>query len=87
MNGTSFRDRTPRLRDWGVAIHGMLRAARCRSCGHVAALPVAQLLRRFDGRTPIADLQARMVCSACGGRSVDVRTIRLCEPGCPRQRG
>jgi hypothetical protein len=80
-------DRTPRLRDWSRLSGNSVQVARCRACGHLAALPVALLLQRYDALTPIELVRERITCSSCRSREIDIRVMRLCDPGCPRQRG
>lgn len=83
----SPHDRIPRLRDWTRMPSGYVQTARCRGCGHLAALPVALLLRRFGELTPIERISHRITCSACQGRAIDIKMMRLCDPNCSRQRG
>lgn len=66
---------------------GYLQTARCGACGHLAALPVALLLKRFGALMPIDAVRERMTCSACKSHAIEIRMMRLCEPGCSRQRG
>ena len=87
MAAPSSHDPVPCLRDWTRIPRGYVQTARCRDCGHLAALPVALLLRRFGALAPIEQVSRRITCSACQGRRADIRMMRLCDPGCARQRG
>ena len=79
--------RLRRLRSLREVAPGWLWVALCRGCGHRGALPVAQFLARWGDLLPVEAALARMRCSACGGCEVKARLLRLCDPGCPRQRG
>ena len=83
----SPRDRILRLCDLTRAPNGYVQTVRCRTCGHLAALPVAALLKRFGELTPIDRIRDRIPCSVCQGHAIEIRMMRLCDPGCPRQRG
>lgn len=79
--------RQRRLRSLREVAPGRLWVALCRGCGHRGALPVAQLLARWGDLLPVDAALARMRCSAYGRYEVKARLLRLCDPGCPRQRG
>ncbi len=87
MPGTVLPDRVQRLKDWISMPSNHLMVAHCRDCGHRAALPVALLLRRFGTGAPVDRVMETLACSACQGRTIEVRSTRLCDPGCARQRG
>ena len=80
-------DRVSRLKDWASVPSGYVVVARCRDCGHRAALPVAILLRRFGESTPIDRVVGGITCSSCQSHAIEIRAARLCDPGCARQRG
>lgn len=79
--------RHQRLRDLSRTPDGYIQVARCQDCGHLAALPLAALLQRFGELTPVQQIRDRITCSACRSRATEIRMMRLCDPGCPRQRG
>ena len=85
--GSRNSDRIPRLGSLTRTGPGWLWLAVCRECGHRGALPVAQLIRRWGELLPIESAMQHLKCSECGRGSVEARNVRLCEPGCPRQRG
>lgn len=87
MTRPSAHDSVPRLQDWTRMPSGYVQTARCRDCGRLAALPVALLLRRFGALAPIEQVSRRIACSACQSRRAEIRMMRLCDPGCARQRG
>jgi len=53
----------------------------------MAGLPVRQLIRRYGDLYPVEDALISLRCDDCGSRGVTARLARLCDPGCPRQRG
>ena len=87
MPGVPLPDRVQRLQDWTRIPSGHVMVARCRGCGHRAALPVALLLRRFGAGTPVDRVVGTLACSACRGRTIEIRSMRLCDPSCAHQRG
>jgi hypothetical protein len=52
----------------------------CEVCCHNAEVDPAALARRLGYDYPIPDLKARMRCSRCGSRQVDVR-VKHASPG------
>ncbi len=80
-------DREPRLMSLEKVPPGYVWLAVCMACDHRATLPVATLLARFGPVYPVDKALSRLRCSACQVVKVDARLFRLCEPGCPRQRG
>ena len=80
-------DPVPRVGDWTRLPSGHVMTVRCRGCGHRAALPVALLLQRHGASAPADRVAASLRCGACRGRAVEIRSARLCDPGCARQRG
>lgn len=61
--------------------------ARCQACGHQATLPVAALLKRWGELHLVEFAMNSLRCSACDQQDVAQVLVRLCDPGCPRQRG
>ncbi len=86
MGGRS-PDRIPRLRSLKDTPPGWIRLGVCRGCGRRSALPVAMLLARYGELFPTERALFALRCLECGKRKVEAVTVRLCEPGCPRQRG
>lgn len=81
------RDRLPRLRNLAKPPAGHVVMLRYK-CGHLAPLAVASLLRRYGELFPVEQALFHVACSACGKMGqAEVRTMRLCEPGCGRHQG
>lgn len=69
-------------------VNGWIRLAVCGSCGHQAPVPVDRLVRRYGDLLPVDEALMRLRCARCGKLGeVTLRHVRLCEPGCPKQRG
>lgn len=80
-------NRQPRVGSLRNTPPGWIRLAQCQACGHQGTLPVDALLRRWGELQLVEFAMQSLRCSACGARDVRHTMIRLCEPGCPRQRG
>lgn len=65
---------------------GSLNMLRCRGCAHMAALPIALLLKRFGAQMPMRVVLPKLKCANCDGRDVEAVVMVLCEPGCRRHR-
>jgi hypothetical protein len=65
---------------------GWIRLASFNTCGHKAALPVKALLRKHGNLALVEFALVGLKCSECGARGACAMMLRLCEPGCPRQR-
>lgn len=77
-----------RLRSLRNAAPGWLWIACCGACGHMAGLPVRQLLDRFGELYPVDAALTKLRCTACDqGGQVTTRLARLCDPGCRHWRG
>ena len=85
--GRGNADREPRLHSLQSTPAGYIRMAKCRKCGHLAPLPVDRLLARFGELFPIETALVWLTCTKCGAQKPDATVLRLCDPGCPRQRG
>ena len=85
--GTSS-DRIQRLSHLRTTAPGFLRIAWCKSCSHMAPFPLGVLIRRLGETHPVEAALWRLRCEACGARGgAEARLLRLCDPGCPKQRG
>lgn len=78
--------RQPRLRSLRQTPPGWIRLARCQGCGHQATLPIEALIRRWGELHLVEFALHSLRCTACGARDVRHSMLRLCDPGCPRQR-
>jgi hypothetical protein len=61
--------------------------ASCNSCRRKAPLPIDALIRRFGDLALVEFSLVGLKCSECGHLGASALMLRLCEPGCPRQRG
>ena len=81
-------DRIMRLRSLRNAAPGWVWVACCSACGHMAGLPVRQLLDQFGELYPVDAAMMKLRCTACDqGGQVTARLGRLCNPGCRNWRG
>jgi hypothetical protein len=44
----------------------------CKTCGHQVELDPTEITARYGADTPVLNWRDRLVCSACGGRAVDM---------------
>jgi hypothetical protein len=44
----------------------------CKGCGHRAEPDPTEIAQRYGAETVVLDLRARLVCSQCGSRDVDM---------------
>jgi hypothetical protein len=56
----------------GVAKAGLRLIVWCRGCQHQVEPEPAQLAERYGVGASVLDWHARLVCSKCGGREVDM---------------
>jgi ribosomal protein S26 len=80
-------NRIRRVRHLRCDAPGWVSVVICRKCGHMAALPYDRILKRFGELFPAEQAMLWVRCTACGAQCPEDRQMRLCEPGCPRQRG
>jgi ribosomal protein S26 len=80
-------NRIRRVRHLKSTAPGWISVVICRKCSHMAALPYDRLLKRFGELFPADDALIWVRCSECGAQSPEARQMKLCEPGCSRQRG
>lgn len=85
--GARNSDRVQRLSHLRTPVLGFFWMARCEVCRHLGALPVEQLIRAYGESAPTEGALLRLKCAACGERKVSAALMRLCDPGCSRQRG
>jgi hypothetical protein len=52
----------------------------------MAPLPVDALIRKFGDLALIEFAMVGLTCRACGHRGAQALMLRLCDPGCPKQR-
>lgn len=76
-----------RLRSLRQPGPGFLWLAVCEECSHAGGLPVRQLIKRFGELFPVEQAMFKLRCDECGSSKVAHRLARLCDRGCPRQRG
>jgi hypothetical protein len=86
MGGKSM-SRMMRLRSMREPGPGHLWMAVCQHCGHMGAIPVRQLIRRYGELYPIDTVMMTLKCDECGKSRAEPPLCRLCDPGCGRQRG
>lgn len=79
--------RIPRLYSLRTTPPGFVRLAVCRNCGHMAPLPLRDMIRRYGELFPIDEVLWRLRCEDCRAREVEMRLARLCDPGCRNWRG
>jgi hypothetical protein len=80
-------DTDRRLWSLEKALPGYLHMLRCTACGHLGAMPIDVMLKRFGAQMPLATVLPRLRCAKCDGRAVEAVVMMLCEPGCHRHRG
>jgi hypothetical protein len=61
--------------------------ATCNKCRHMGALPVEALIRKHGEDYLLEFATVGIRCSACGHLGATASTLKLCEPGCSKQRG
>lgn len=68
---------------------GYIAMAVCSKCGRMAPLPIDELIRRYGELYPVEMALVKVRCTGCQnwGRNIEPKWLRLCDPGCPRQRG
>lgn len=86
--GGRNRDRVLKLKQLADQVPGYVRVGECQGCKHRSGLPLGLLIAKHGADFPAEYALIRLKCGACGvvGR-VEHRLLRLCEPGCARQRG
>ena len=91
MGGPVEQSRIFRLRHLAAAVRvqdGSIQLARCSKCGHQGPIPIDRLLARCGELMPVEAALSRLKCLGCGERGqVQLRFVRICAPGCPRNRG
>lgn len=86
--GSRNPDRIPRLRSLNQRVPGFIQVGICGGCGYMAALPLAALLRRYGELYPVESAMMNVRCTDCGeAGKTQPRIVRLCDRGCPKQRG
>lgn len=80
-------NREPRLRSLRHTPLGWIRLATCTRCLHKGPLPVDRLVARYGELAMVEFVLFRLKCTACGNLGASATMMKLCEPGCHRQRG
>jgi hypothetical protein len=65
---------------------GWIRVASCNNCSHRGPFPVDRLIRKHGELAIVEVVLVRLKCSDCGGCGAGALMLKLCEPGCPKQR-
>lgn len=84
--GGKDANRQPRLSSLRHTPPGWIRLAACNSCSHKGLLPIDHLIRKHGELAIVEVVLVGLRCTACRGYGASVLTLKLCEPGCPRQR-
>ena len=84
--GSRAFDRIQRLSSLQRTPRGFVRMAACLACGHLAPLPVRDLVRRYGEMCPVEMALLHLRCEDCSQSKVEARLIPLCEPGCRKWR-
>ena len=84
--GSRASGRIPRLSSLRRTPAGHVRMAACLGCGHMAPLPVRELIRRYGELVPLEMALLHLRCEECQGSKVEARLVPLCESGCRRWR-
>ena len=79
--------RQPRLGSIRETPPGWLRLVTCNACAHRGLLPAEQLLRKHGELALLEFALIGIRCTACGSTGATMTMVRLCDPGCRRQRG
>jgi hypothetical protein len=79
-------NRQPRLSSLRNTPPGWIRLASCNNCAHKGLLPVEHLIRKHGELAIVELVLVELKCTACGGHGASALMLRLCDPGCPRQR-
>jgi hypothetical protein len=80
-------NRQPRLSSLRGTPPGWIRLAACNGCRHKGNLPIDRLIMKHGEIALVEFALVGLLCTACGHRGASALMVRLCEPGCPRQRG
>ena len=70
----------------GAAAPGWVWLAAWNSCAHQGPLPVDQLIRKHGELALVEVVLVGLRCTECRSYGASVLILKLCEPGCPRQR-
>jgi hypothetical protein len=58
----------------------------CNNCSHKAPMPVDRLIRKHRELVIVEVVLVGLKCSNRGGYGANGLMLKLCEPGCPKQR-
>jgi len=79
--------RQPQLGGLRITPVGWVRMAKCSKCGHLGAIPVDRLIRKHGPTMLVEFALAAVRCGSCQGYGATATMLKLCEPGCGKQRG
>jgi hypothetical protein len=85
--GARNPDRTPRLHTLRSVPPGFVRMVRCQHCGHMAPLPLRELIRRHGELIAVEAALSSLRCEHCQTFGAVLMLARLCDPGCRAWRG
>jgi hypothetical protein len=84
--GGKDANRQPRLTSLRKTPAGWIRVASCNSCSHKGPMPVDQLIRKHGELALVEVVMVGLRCTECKGYGATALMLKLCEPGCPKQR-
>lgn len=79
--------RQPRVGSLRREAPGWIRLATCNACGRRGTLPADLLLKKHGDLALLEFALQGIRCAACKQYGATMTMVRLCEPGCPKQRG
>ena len=86
--GGPNQDRMITLASLRIVARGYVRVGVCGGCSNIAALPIGLLAQKLGEDHPAEFAMRAVRCSVCGEKGkVKHKLMRLCEPGCGKQRG
>lgn len=80
-------NRQPRVGSLLRPAPGWIRLAECVHCDHTGPLPVRQLVRKHGELCLLEFALVSIRCTECRKYGATMKMVRLCDPGCPKQRG
>jgi hypothetical protein len=80
-------NRQPQLASLRITPVGWVRMAKCMKCGYLGAIPVDRLIKKHGLAMLVELAMVNVRCSACENYGATDTMLKLCEPGCSKQRG